>query len=101
VWTRCVDYGLDDRGSTLGGGNEDNYFLCHRLQTGSEVHPASHPMGTDGALSPGIKRSGCKSDHSPPSSADIKNVRSYTATPHTSFSWGLIKRRIRHDGVLR
>jgi hypothetical protein len=37
-------------------------------------------MGT-GALSPGIKRPGREADHSPPSSAEVKNAWSYISTP--------------------
>jgi len=42
-------------------------------------------MGT-GALSPGVKRPGREADHSPPSSAEVKNAWIYTSTTHTS-SW--------------
>jgi hypothetical protein len=34
-----------------------------------------------GALSLGIKRPGREADHSPPSSAEVKNAWSYTSTP--------------------
>jgi hypothetical protein len=34
-----------------------------------------------GALSLGVKRPGREADHSPPSSAEVKNVWSYTSTP--------------------
>jgi hypothetical protein len=45
--------------------------LC--VQTGSGAHPASCPMGTGGPF-PGSKaRPGCDADHSPPSSAEVKN----------------------------
>jgi hypothetical protein len=37
-----------------------------------------------GVLSLGIKRPGCEANHSPPSSAEVKNVWSYTSTLHTS-----------------
>jgi hypothetical protein len=41
-------------------------------------------------LSLGVKRPGCKADHSPPSSAEVKNARSYTSTPQYVFkSWCL------------
>jgi hypothetical protein len=33
-----------------------------------------------GALSPGVKQTGCEADHSPPSSSEVKNAWSYTAT---------------------
>jgi hypothetical protein len=55
-----------------------NFFLWHRVQNGSEAHPASYPTGT-GALSPEVKRPGRKADHSPPISAE--NAWSYTSTP--------------------
>jgi hypothetical protein len=43
------------------------------VQTGSEAHPASYPMGTGGPF-PGAKgRPGRDADHSPPSSAEVKN----------------------------
>jgi hypothetical protein len=34
-----------------------------------------------GALSLGVKRPGREADHSPPSSAEVKNGRSWTSTP--------------------
>jgi len=34
-----------------------NFCLHHRVQNGSEAHPASHPMGTRGSL-PGSKAAG-------------------------------------------
>jgi hypothetical protein len=34
-----------------------------------------------GALSPGVKRLGREADHSPPSSAEVKNAWSYTSIP--------------------
>jgi hypothetical protein len=34
-----------------------------------------------GALSLGVKQPGCEADHSPPSSAKVKNAWSYTSTP--------------------
>jgi hypothetical protein len=43
----ALGYGLDDRGSRVrfpvGAGN---ISLHHRVQNGSEAHPASYPMGT-------------------------------------------------------
>jgi hypothetical protein len=47
-------YELDDWGSIPDGG-AGNFFLLHRIQTGSRTHPASCPMDT-GSLSPGVKR---------------------------------------------
>jgi hypothetical protein len=76
-----LGYGLEDRGSRIrfpaGAGN---YALHHRVQNGSGSHPTSHPMGTGGSFS-GVKRPGSEADHSPPSSAEVKNAWSYTSTP--------------------
>jgi hypothetical protein len=54
----ALGYGLDDRGSRfrfpVGAGN---FSLHHRVQNGSEAHPASCPMGTRGSF-PGGKAAG-------------------------------------------
>jgi hypothetical protein len=45
-----------------------------------------------GALSLGVKRPGCEADHSPPSSAEVKNAWSCTSTPqYASMAWCLVK----------
>jgi hypothetical protein len=47
-----------------------------------------------GALSLGVKRRGREADHSPPSSAEVKNAWSYTSTPQYVFmKWCLVKHR--------
>jgi hypothetical protein len=46
----------------------------------SGVLPASYPMGAGDSF-PGVKRPGREPDHSPPSSAEVRNVWSYTSTP--------------------
>jgi hypothetical protein len=45
--------------------------LC--VQTGSEAHSASYPVGTGGPFPGGKERSGRDADHSPPCSAEVKN----------------------------
>jgi hypothetical protein len=58
-----------------------NFSLRHRVQTGSGAHSASYAVGT-GALSLGVKRSGCEADRSPPSSAEINEcVELYLHSP--------------------
>jgi hypothetical protein len=68
----ALGYELDDRGSRAqfpaGAGN---FFLHHRVQNGSWAHPASYPMGTMGSF-PRLKLPGRGADHSPPSSAEVK-----------------------------
>jgi hypothetical protein len=68
----ALGYGLDDWGSRVrfqvGAGN---FSLHHRVQNGSGAHPASYPVGNRGSF-PGVKRPGLEADHSPPSSAEVK-----------------------------
>jgi hypothetical protein len=65
------DYGLDDRGSIPGRSKGFSFRLC--VQTSSEAHPVSYPMGTRGSILGGIARPGRDADRSPQSSAEIKN----------------------------
>jgi hypothetical protein len=68
----ALGYGLEDRGSKVRfPAGTGNFSLHHRVQNGSGVHPASYPMGTRGSF-PGVKRPGREADHSPPSSAEVK-----------------------------
>jgi hypothetical protein len=63
-----------------------NFSLHHRLQNGSGTHPASYLMGARGFF-PGVKRPGREADHSPPSSAEVKElVELYLYFANTS-SW--------------
>jgi hypothetical protein len=55
-----------------------NFYVHRRVQTGSGAHPASYPMGTRD-----IKWLRSEADHSPPSSAEVKNTWSYTSHPPT------------------
>jgi hypothetical protein len=48
-----------------------NFSLRHRVKTDCGSHPAFYPM-TTGVLSPVVKRPGREADHSPPSSAEVK-----------------------------
>jgi hypothetical protein len=54
----ALGYWLDDRGSRIGfPAGAGNFSLHHRVQNGSEAHPASYPMGTRGGF-PGGKAAG-------------------------------------------
>jgi hypothetical protein len=90
----ALGYGLDDRGSRVRfSAGAGNFSLHHHVQNGSGAHPASYRRIL-GALSLGIKRSGCEADHSPPSIAEVKNEWSYTSTPQYVFmAWCLVKHR--------
>jgi hypothetical protein len=79
----ALDYGLDDRGFRVrfpaGAGN---ISLHHRVQNGSRAHPTSYPMGARGSFLEGVKRPGREADHSPPSSAEVKEcVELYLQSP--------------------
>jgi hypothetical protein len=68
------DYGLDDRAievrSPTGAGD---FSPSPCIQTGSGAHLGSYPMGTGGSFPGGKARPGRDADHSPPSSAEVKN----------------------------
>jgi hypothetical protein len=50
-------------------GRVKNFFsLLHTIQTSSEVHPTSYPVGTKGSFP------GDEADHSPPASAKVKKI---------------------------
>jgi hypothetical protein len=57
-----------------------NFSPHHRVPIGSGAHHASYATGNRG-FSLGVKRPGCETDHSSPSSAEVKNEWSYTSTP--------------------
>jgi hypothetical protein len=68
-----------------------NYTSHHCVQTSSGAHPASYPTGTRGSF-PGGKAVGREADHSPPSSAEVKNAWTYSCTPQYAFMvWCSVK----------
>jgi hypothetical protein len=77
----ATGYGLGDRGVRVRVPVGSNIFSSpRRLQTGSGAHPASYPMGTRGALSPGVKW-----PEPPPASAEVKKMWLDTSTPPYDF----------------
>jgi hypothetical protein len=64
--------GLDDRmiGVRFAEG-AGNFSLRHQVHTGSGAHPASYSMSIVGYFL-GVKRPGRETEHSPPSSAEVK-----------------------------
>jgi hypothetical protein len=67
------DYGLDDRAIEVRSPTGADFSSRPCVQTGSGTHPASYPMGTGGSFPGGKARPGRDADHSPPSSAEVKN----------------------------
>jgi hypothetical protein len=60
----------------------DTIFIFSLASMGSTQPPPIHWL--PGAVSPEVKWLGCKTGHSPPSSADIKNGGAIPPLPHTS-----------------
>jgi hypothetical protein len=82
-----VEYVLSGRprAQSTSPGRGKHFFLLRVVQTGSEVHATSYPVGTGGSF-PGVKRSGCEPDHTPPDSAEVKKTWIYTSTPPFTFT---------------
>jgi hypothetical protein len=64
-------------------GRARDFSLLHNIQTGSGAHPASYTIGTGGSF-PGGMRPGRETDHSPSSSAEVRNGGAIPPLPHTS-----------------
>jgi hypothetical protein len=73
----ATGYGLDGRNSIP-------------VQTDSEAHPGSYPVGT-GNLSPEVKRSGREALQPPPFVREVKNVVNIPLLPYIFMVWCLIK----------
>jgi hypothetical protein len=58
----------------------EDFYSSPCVQTGSEAHPASYPMGTGGPFPEGKARPECDADHSPPSSG--RGVGAIPPLPH-------------------
>jgi hypothetical protein len=74
-------YGLEDRCSISGRGKR--FSSLHIVQTGSGAHPASYSKGIGSSFREG-KAVGRETDHSPPSSEDVKNGGAVSPFHHTS-----------------
>jgi hypothetical protein len=62
-------YGLQRRRSISGRG--ERFVSIPQRPESSRAQTASHSMDTGGYL-PGYKAAGCETDHTPPSSAEVK-----------------------------
>jgi hypothetical protein len=68
------------------------FSLHHRVQTDSGAHPASYSVSTRGWF-PGVKQPDRETDHSPPTSAEVKNAWGYTRVCK-SFRTGRLEREL-------
>jgi hypothetical protein len=79
----ALGYRLDVRGSRVrfpGGGGLGIFLFTTASRTA--LGPTQPPIQrVPVVLSLGVKRPGRKADHSPPSSAEVKNTWSYTSSP--------------------
>jgi hypothetical protein len=57
-----------DMGSVFESGYGQEFSVLHVVQASSGVHPTSYTMGNGGSFW-GVKRPGCETDHSTPTSA--------------------------------
>jgi hypothetical protein len=64
--------GLRDGRPGFDSRQRQDFSVLHSVQTGSRAHPAFYPMGIVDSF-PGDKAAGREADHSPPSSAEVKN----------------------------
>jgi hypothetical protein len=62
------------------------FSLLHSVQTFSEAHPASYPMGS-GTLSPVVKRPVREGYDSHPSSAEVRNAGVACISPFLNVFW--------------
>jgi hypothetical protein len=69
-------------------GGAGNFSLHHRVQTGYGDHRGWVVQRGPGALSLGVKRPGREADHSPQSSAEVKNAWSCISTTPVKYHNG-------------
>jgi hypothetical protein len=65
-----------------------DFSLPHNIQTGIAAHPVCYKIGTEGSF-PRVKRPGREADHSPPSSAEVKNGDAIPPLTHMSSWYGV------------
>jgi hypothetical protein len=70
---RAIWPGFDSR-------QEVRDFSFHSVYTDSETYPFSYTQ-VSGPLVSGVRRPECKTDHSPPSSVEVKNDGAIPALP--------------------
>jgi hypothetical protein len=90
-WNLALGYGLDDRGSILGGCWE---FFSNITASRTALGPTQPPIQwVPGGLSLGVKRPGREADHSPPSTAEVKRMSGaiHPLPQYAFMAWCLVK----------
>jgi hypothetical protein len=59
-----------------------DFSLLHNVQTSSGTYASYNPIG------PGVSFPRGKADHSPPTTAEVRNDAGIPTHPHTSSWWG-------------
>jgi hypothetical protein len=73
-------------------------FLLYIYKIRTHLGPTHPPIqGVPETLSLGVKRPGRKADHSPPSSAEVKNLWRYTSTPPIRLHGVLLSKKKHRD----
>jgi hypothetical protein len=62
-------------------GNDGIFYVRHSVQTGSRAHSASYPTDIGSSFTGGERAWGREAEHSPPTSAEVKNAWSHISTP--------------------
>jgi hypothetical protein len=86
----CTYQHRDSAVGTASGYGLDDRRVAVRVPVGEECsrHRGTPNLLVDecrGSLSPGVKRPGREGNHSPPTSAEVKNTWIYTSTPPYVF----------------
>jgi hypothetical protein len=76
---QCLSTDWTARFSSLEEVEDFSSSLC--VQTSSEAHPVSYTMGTRGTFPGGKVQPGHDADHSPASSAEVKNKQELYSSP--------------------
>jgi hypothetical protein len=86
AWNYTSALPIRRHGVVLSKAQRQLYLLPFTTVSRQDLGSTQPPLQwVSGALSLEVKRPGREADHSPPSSADVKNAWSYTSTPQYAF----------------
>jgi hypothetical protein len=83
----ATDYGLDGRGVGVAVAAGARFSPLRVAQSGAGAKPVSYAMGTGGgALASGVKRLRSETDHSPPTTAEVRHTWIHTPVAYSLIS---------------